>query len=101
MIKDHINQAGGLVIELAARRTKASAWQQAAIDRVTPLLRELASNTEATIEHLIKNQRRIHTQEFQEYVKATYNMATRLAAIIGDFVDYAEAKDKYEPLSRK
>jgi hypothetical protein len=80
MIKDHINQAGGLVIELAARRTKASAWQQAAIDRVTPLLRELASNTEATIEHLDKNQSRLHRPELQEYAKANYELATRLAA---------------------
>ena len=101
MIKEHINRAGSLLTQLGGLRNTASPWQQEAIDRVTPLLREMASNTEATIERLNRNQSRLHTQEFQEYVKANYNLATRLAALIGDFVDYGEAKDKYERLSRK
>jgi len=101
MIKDHINKTGSLLTQLGGLRNTASLWQQEAIDRVAPLLKEMASNTETTIEHINQNQSRLNSTEFQDYVKANYNLASRLASLIGDFVDYGEAKEKYERLSRK
>ena len=37
---------------MQAARADAKPWHQDAIDRITPVLKELASNTEAVINHL-------------------------------------------------
>lgn len=39
---------------------------------------------------------KIHFSEFKDYVKANLQLATRLEALIQDYVDYGEAKEKFE-----
>src|SRR6516162_3187204 len=51
-IKEHVNSAGKLLTKLDNAKKDASPWQQQAIDRITPLLKELASSVTATIDHL-------------------------------------------------
>lgn len=101
MIKEHVNKTGKLLANLKDAETGGSPWQQTAIKRIEPLLKELAANTEATINHLNENRTRIHFTEFKDYVKANYELATDLEALIRDFVNYGEAKDKFERLGQK
>jgi hypothetical protein len=44
-IKDDVNELGKCAAKLDASRDSASQWQRQAIDRMMPLLKELASNT--------------------------------------------------------
>ena len=76
-------------------------WQQAAIKRIEPALKELAANTEATIKHLTENQGKVHFPAFKDYVKANYELATDMETMIRDFVSYGEAKEKFENLGEK
>src|ERR1017187_8100735 len=55
MIKEHVNNSGKLLGKLQEAEAIASPWQQTAIRRIEPLLREIAANTEATINHLNEN----------------------------------------------
>ncbi len=100
-VKEHINQTGKIVADLQAVRDQGAPWQQTAIDRVYPMLKELAANTETTINTLNDHQGRVHMQPFQDYVQANAEMATDLAKVIGDFVDYGNAKGKAERLAAK
>ena len=100
-IKEHVNKVGELVTKLNEARHTGSPWQQDAIGRITPLLKELAANTESTIEHLNNNRDRLHTTEYKNYVVANYDLSKDLAALIGDFVDYGKAKEKFETLQQK
>ena len=54
-IKDHINKAGSILTEMQAARGDAKPWHQDAIDGITPMLKQLASNTESIINHLNEN----------------------------------------------
>jgi hypothetical protein len=101
MIKDHVNNTGKLLAKLQEAEATGSPWQQAAIKRIDPLLRELAANTETTINYLNENRKKIHFAEFKDYVKANYELATDLEALIRDFVNYGEAKEKMERLGEK
>jgi len=87
-IKDHVNQAGQLLAGLNEARGTASAWQQQAIDRIYPLLKEIADNTEAMISHANDNRGNIHLAPYEEYTKAGYDLAEELASLISDYVDY-------------
>ena len=100
-IKAHINTLGRLTTKLADLRENASPWQETAIDRITPVLRELADNTSATIDHLNNNLTRIHTPAFRDLVDANYDLSTQMAALVVDFVDYGRTKAKFERLRNK
>ena len=56
MIKEHVNNTGKLLSKLQAEEPNGSPWQQTAIKRIEPLLKELAANTETTINYLNENQ---------------------------------------------
>ena len=101
-IKRHVNQAGQLLTKLNEARSTATAWQQQAIDAITPLLRELASNTTAMIEHLNKDQdsHRFNT-EYQDYAAANCDLATNLAALITDYVEYGKHQAEFQRLQDK
>jgi hypothetical protein len=101
MIKEHVNNSGKLLAKLKNAEATGSDWQRAAIKQIEPLLREMADNTEATIKHLSDNPAQVHMQQFKDYVKANYELATDLEALIRDFVDYGNAKDKYESLGSR
>jgi hypothetical protein len=101
VIKDHVNNTGKLLAKLKDAETTGSPWQQAAIKQIESLLKELADNTTATINHLNDNQAKVHAPAFTDYVKANYDLATDLEALIRDFVDYGSAKEKFESLASK
>jgi hypothetical protein len=101
MIREHVNNTGKLLAQLKEAETTGSPWQQTAIKQIEPFLRELADNTTATIEHLNNNREKIHFQAFKDYVQINYELSTELEALIRDFVNYGEAKEKAEHLSLK
>jgi hypothetical protein len=100
-IKDHINQTGRLLKQLQEARDTASPWQQQAIDRIYPLLKELADNTETTINHFNDNTANIHFTAYQDYAKAGYNLARDLAALVSDYVEYGNLEVDFHRLQEK
>lgn len=100
-IKEHVNAVGRLETKLRNARVTASPWQEQAIDQITPLLNELATYTEAAINHLNANRARLHSTEYQDYLKANYEVASELAALVTDFVDYGKTKNRFEHLRDK
>jgi hypothetical protein len=101
IIKEHVNNAGRLLSKLDDAKSTASPWQQQAIDQITPMLKELASNTTATIEHLNQRPQLLHTGPYANYVDANYEVASSLAELISDYVDYGKSKAKSEELASK
>jgi hypothetical protein len=87
-IKGHVNNAGELLMKLNNARGSASPWQQDAIDRITPLLKDMAASVTSTIEHLAKNPGRLQTAPYKDYVTANDELASDLAKLISDYVDY-------------
>ena len=100
-VKEHINKSGRLLAKLDAARESGSSWQQQAIDHIRPVLKELATNTEATYAHLNDNKRMIHNQELVDYCDMNYRLADELAALVGDFVNYGETKARFAELQKK
>jgi hypothetical protein len=100
-IKDDVNKMGRLLANLQSSRTNAAAWQRTAIDRISPVAKELTSNTSAAIEHLNKNPRNLNTAAYQTYLEAIADSASNLAATITDFVDYGKTKQRLDRLTAK
>lgn len=99
-VKEHVNALGRQVGKLKAAENEASAWQRTAIDRINPYLDEMAGYTTAVIEHITAS--REHTfADYKDYLEANADYATDLAATIGDFVSYGNAKNRVERLGAK
>ncbi len=100
-IKRHVNNAGQFLSKLDSARGGASPWQQQAIDRIGPLLKELASNVTSTIEHLNQKPKLLQTGPYVDYAAANYDLASDLAELISDYVEYGRSKAKAEELAAK
>ncbi|MFZ0960589.1 MAG: hypothetical protein WAO35_06755 [Terriglobia bacterium] len=101
MMAQHINQAGELLTELNKARDTASPWQQQAIDRIYPLLKELADNTQATINHLNDNDSNVKFSAYEDYTKAGYDLAKELATLVSDYVEFGEHEAEFHRLQEK
>lgn len=100
-MKDHINEAGKLLAKLHEARDTASPWQQQAIDRMYPLLKELADNTQAMINHFNEDKAHIGFAAYEDYAKAGYGLAKELASLISNYVDYGDQEAEFHRLQEK
>lgn len=100
-IREHVNELGKLNKDLSELRSEGSPWQQHAIDQVDGRLREMADLLRQTISHMNENPSQIHMPAFRDYAKANYQLATKIANMISDFVDYDQSKSMADALEQK
>lgn len=100
-IKFHVNNLVKDTAEMSELRHEGSPWQQQAIDRISPLLPEIASHLTATIQHFNENLNQTRMKPYRELVLNNEKLIHNAHEIIADFVDYGEAKNKAEALERE
>jgi hypothetical protein len=100
-MKENINAAGKLLTQLKDAEATGEPWQQEAIRRIEPLLKDMADNTSTTIKYLDANKNKIHAQEFKDLCEANLDIANNLESLIRDFVSFGNAKARYEELKQK
>jgi hypothetical protein len=100
-IKDDVNKLQENTRGLQSHRTVASPWQQDAIDRITALANDLATNMNSAIDHLNKNKTRPNSPPYPEYLKTNTKLVTALGDEIDATIDAGAAKAKEEALSKQ
>ena len=101
-VREHVNQLARIAAQLEQKRDSASQWQQQAIDRMLPVLKELAANTTAAINHLNQNKGRpLETSSYPQYLKENAESARNLSDMISSFVNYGDSRAKVEKLEQK
>lgn len=100
-IAEHVNELGKVNKQLSDLSSQGSPWQQKAIGQIDLLLRDMAGQLTATIDHLKNNQSRVHMQPYREYAHASYERANETAHVISDFVEYDKATAKADALEQK
>lgn len=82
-------------------RSQGSQWQQIAIDRINPLLRDIDEALAATITTLNDRPERVNMPAYREYVHANYDVFEQAATVISDFVAYGKTKGTSASLREK
>jgi len=100
-IKNDVNKLQENTRGLQSHRTVASPWQQDAIDRITALANDLATNMNSAIDHLNKNKTRASSPPYPEYLKTNTKLVTALGDEIDATIDAGAAKAKEEALSKQ
>ena len=101
VIKKHVNDLIRDSNQMRSMRDEGSPWQQEAIDRIIGLLPEMASNLNATIDHLNDHKNRTNLPPYRDLAKANETIIHKAHEIIADFVDYSEAKAKAGALEKQ
>jgi hypothetical protein len=99
IIADDIVAMLDKINQLDKARSSGSPWQQAAIDKIKPLMKELATTMEGLAAVMLEKP--MDRTEFNEYLQANYDNAEQLAALISNFVDYGKAKHRLETTAAK
>ena len=93
-IKDDVNKLQENTRGLQSHRTVASPWQQDAIDRITALTNDLATNMNGAIDHLNKNKTRPSSPPYPEYLKTNTRLVTALGDEINATIDAGEQRQR-------
>lgn len=101
LMRDHVNRAGSILSDMQAARAGAKPWHQEAIDRITPVLKELASNTESIINQLNENSKRLRFPAYQQYLRSNMELARELSTAVSNIVDYDNTRTRMAELSEK
>jgi hypothetical protein len=100
-IKTHINKTGTELSELQELRNEVAPWQQDAIDRITPLAREIAANTESAINHLNDTPINLYDQNYKDTLQSIADDTRQMKQNVSDFLDMAAAQQKADELQMK
>lgn len=100
-MKEEVNELGKDVADLSAARAEGSPWQQDAIDKIDPILRNMADHLSSTIRYLGEHQNQVHMPPYRDYARANYEHSQKMLTMIDDYIDYAEAKAQSEALEQK
>jgi hypothetical protein len=100
-MKEDVNELARDVEKLTDARDKASPWQQQAIDRMLPMMRELAANTTAAINHLKEQPSRPTSPSYVEYLRQNAETSRELSDMISSFVQYGQTRAKLQRLEQR
>jgi hypothetical protein len=97
-IRQDVDKAGRLSLQM---QSASGAAQKEGIDRVEPLLKELASilNTESM--RIRRVSAVVQVPPYTDYLRASARLTSDLAWLIADVVDCADAKAKAEEIDRQ
>ena len=98
LARHHINSIGNRLERLEAMRGSAAPWQQEAIDSITPVAAQLASRTEAAINHLNASPRHLYAPVYTGHLSAVAGHANQMKQSVDLHLDLAGAQDRLDSL---
>ena len=100
-VKDHVNNMARIINKLTDTRTSGSELQEQAVDRILPLLAELAANTTAAINYLNQNKNRPVSASYAQYLHANVQTAHQLADTVASLFEYEKSMTELAKLKDK
>jgi hypothetical protein len=100
-IKDHVNNMARIVAKLTETRTSGSELQEQAVDRILPLLKDVAVNTTAAINYLNQNKSRPLTDPYNQYLLDNADTAHQLSSTVSSLFEYEKSMTKIAKLKNK
>jgi hypothetical protein len=100
-VKEHINAMGDRLERLQEIRHVTAPWQQQAIDRMLPAAVEVASRTQAAIEHLNENGNYLFAPTYRDHLSTIAEQARTLDASARNFVEYGDTQERLDQLQQE
>jgi len=91
-MKEGLNATVKTVAKLNEARSQASPSQLSTIDRIVPVMQEISESSTTAIDFLTKNQTRLTSKQYKDYIGQSSDTSNRLAEIVSKLVDYESRK---------
>jgi hypothetical protein len=101
LVKEHVNLIGERLERLQEIQHVTSPWQQQAIGRITPVAVELASRTQAAIEHLNGDGKYLFSPIYADHLSTIAEHADTLQDSVSMYVEYGETQQKLDELKQQ
>jgi hypothetical protein len=101
LIQDRVDALAGTTRQLNDLRLQGSPWQQAAIDRINPLLNDMDQALANTIAALRDHPNQVNLPTYRDYAHANYDVCEEAATVISYFVAFGKSKASSESLREK
>ncbi len=99
VMKTHVNEMGKMLEELEAMKSKATLFQEKAIEAARPHLEDLAQRVAKAIGWLNESRGSIAAAEYKENLHGIWNDADQLYRNVDTIIDYHEARMRLHELS--
>jgi hypothetical protein len=100
-VKDHVNNMARIVARLSDTRASGSELQEQAVDRILPLIKELATNTTSAIDYLNQNKSRPISDPYTQYLRDNAETAHQLSSTVSSLFEYEKSMTKISKLKNK
>ena len=100
-VRERINQNGKQLASFEKIKAEAAPWQQQAYNRITPIARDLARNTEAAINHLNENPAYRFAPQYQDTLQAIAVNAGEMKDNVNAFLALGAAQQKVHTLQQE
>jgi uncharacterized surface protein with fasciclin (FAS1) repeats len=100
-IKEHVNEMGKMLAELEQMKSKATLFQEKAIEAARPHLEAMAQRVEKGIKWLNEDRRSIYRTDYMDNLHGIWSSADQLYREVDTIIDYHEARMRFHELAEK
>jgi hypothetical protein len=101
VMKEHINEMGTMLTDLEGMKSKATLFQEKAIEAARPHLSELAQRVEKAISWLNEDRASISKAEYKDNLHGIWSDADQLYRNVDTIIDYHEARMRLHELAEE
>ena len=101
VMKQHINEMGKMLTELEGMKSKATLFQEKAIEAARPHLEDMARRVEKSINWLNEDRRSISKAEYKDNLHGVWSSADQLYKNVDAIIDYHEARMRLHELAEE
>ncbi|MGJ5817583.1 hypothetical protein [Paludibaculum fermentans] len=98
MLKQDVNAMGKEISALEAERDTLQPWEQQAVDKVVPLLKEAATNTEEAIEYFNTNHNFLWSPQYRGYADKVKQDSDQIARTLKNYLKYEKVQNEEQQL---
>jgi hypothetical protein len=97
-LKSEINKMGREMYALDSERDSLTPWEQQAISKTLPLLKDSAENTQAAIEYCNENRNHLWTKANRTYAERLVQDSEQMEKTLRDYLKYASVHEQEQHL---
>lgn len=97
-LKSEINRMGKELAGLQNERESLPTWEQHALDKVQPLLKDSAMNTNQAIGYFNENKGHLWAPEYRDETNHIFDDSEQISKILHDYLKLAKARHQEEEL---
>ncbi len=101
VMKEHINEMGKMLAEMEGMKSKATLFQEKAIEAARPHLEDMAQRVQTGMNWLNEDRRSIFKAEYMDNLHGIWSSADRLYQEVDTIIDYHEARMRLHQLAEE